>query len=98
MSRMELGVSGKVAIITGAARGIGAGTARAFAAEGTKVLIADISETGEETARAIAAGAHIFPAGDDDRYHPHVVRRDLQTAGRVYTPVSLPADKPPSLP
>ncbi|MGE0700400.1 MAG: SDR family NAD(P)-dependent oxidoreductase, partial [Hyphomicrobiaceae bacterium] len=38
MGRMD----GKVAIITGAARGIGAAAARLYAAEGAKVLLADV--------------------------------------------------------
>jgi len=36
---------GKTAIITGAARGIGEATARIFAAQGARVLVADIDET-----------------------------------------------------
>ncbi len=44
----------KVAIVTGAARGIGAGVAAAFAAEGAKVVLADVdSEQGEATAAAL---------------------------------------------
>jgi len=44
---------GKTAIITGAARGIGAATARAFAAEGAVVVVADVLEieTGQPIAR-----------------------------------------------
>src|SRR5258708_32872613 len=84
MSRMELGVSGKVAIITGAARGIGAGMARAFAAEGTKVLIADISETVEETARDIAAGGHIVTGGGADVTNPEGVNRLIEAAVGEY--------------
>jgi 3alpha(or 20beta)-hydroxysteroid dehydrogenase len=47
-------LTGKTAIITGAARGMGAATARAFVAEGANVVVTDvlISE-GEETAAAL---------------------------------------------
>lgn len=45
-------LSGKRAIVTGAASGFGAGIARKFATEGAKVLVADINEAG---AQAVAA-------------------------------------------
>jgi NAD(P)-dependent dehydrogenase (short-subunit alcohol dehydrogenase family) len=53
---------GKVAVITGAGRGIGAATARQLAAEGAKVVIADLNGPGgEAVARQIvdAGGAAV---------------------------------------
>ncbi|HEY3234666.1 MAG TPA: SDR family oxidoreductase [Polyangiaceae bacterium] len=47
-------LGGKVAVITGAASGIGAATARVFAAEGASVVVADVQEAkGEAVAEEI---------------------------------------------
>ncbi|MBB5498870.1 SDR family NAD(P)-dependent oxidoreductase [Paraburkholderia sp. MM5384-R2] len=59
---MDLGLTGKVAIVTGSARGLGAATARRLAQEGARVVITDINaELAEATAKALqdeGLGAH----------------------------------------
>ena len=49
MKRLE----GKVAVVTGAAQGIGAGIARVLASHGAMVCLADVQESVEQTAEAI---------------------------------------------
>lgn len=50
---------GRVAIVTGAAMGIGAACARAFATRGARVVIADIdANAGEATTRALTDAGH----------------------------------------
>jgi NAD(P)-dependent dehydrogenase (short-subunit alcohol dehydrogenase family) len=45
-------LQGRVAVVTGAASGIGLGMAQAFAAEGMRLVLADVDVAGLETARA----------------------------------------------
>jgi NAD(P)-dependent dehydrogenase (short-subunit alcohol dehydrogenase family) len=53
---VDLGIGGKVALVTGAARSIGKADAEVFAAEGCKVAIVDLNAEGaEETAGAIVS-------------------------------------------
>ena len=56
-------LQGKVAVVTGAARGIGATLAKAFAAEGARVVATDIADTGATVDAIKAAG------GEGDRLH-----------------------------
>ncbi|HEJ2443585.1 SDR family oxidoreductase [Burkholderia multivorans] len=62
-------LAGKVAMVTGAARGIGAAIARAFAGEGARVALVDVDfAQAEHTAAAIARdveGARVLPLHAD---------------------------------
>ncbi|MCA8927882.1 MAG: SDR family oxidoreductase [Alphaproteobacteria bacterium] len=60
-------LDGKVAIITGAARGIGAAAARLFAAEGAQLMLADVLEGPlQEVANEIGDRAAICPTDVTD--------------------------------
>ena len=66
-----MSLSGKVAIITGAAQGIGLAMARRFAREGAKVVLCDIDEkAGEAGADYVAFGAFYATTTKETTHHP----------------------------
>ena len=76
-------LSGKVAIITGGARGQGAAEARLFAAEGATVVITDVlAKEGKAVATEIQG---LFMAHDvaDENAWQQVVRQTLEAHGRI---------------
>jgi NAD(P)-dependent dehydrogenase (short-subunit alcohol dehydrogenase family) len=83
MPRAEL--TGKVAIVTGAARGIGYAIASRFAAEGASVALSDIDVAGaEDAARAI--GGNVIGVGGDAGVAADVdrlIQTTLDRFGRV---------------
>jgi 3alpha(or 20beta)-hydroxysteroid dehydrogenase len=55
-----LDLTGRVALVTGAARGLGAGMAQALAGAGARVMIADVAkDVGEQTAAGIDGAAFV---------------------------------------
>lgn len=81
MARLE----GKVAIVTGAAQGMGAATARLFAAEGAKVVLCDILEdAGKKTAAEIGGDA-VFMKLDvrDDAQWEKTVTETVSRFGKL---------------
>lgn len=75
----------KVAIVTGGARGMGAATVRVFAAEGAKVIIADVLDADGEKLAAELGKSVLFVHHDvtDENSWNAVIDKATQTFGPV---------------
>ena len=78
-------LEGKVAIVTGAARGQGEATARLFAAEGAKVVLADLSDPEGEAVAASIGGDAVYAHLDitDEDAWDAVIRDTVARWGTV---------------
>ena len=98
---MDLGLNGKVALVTGASKGIGRGIAAELVAEGARVAISSHSrERVEATAAEIGATAYVHDTSDLD--HAAVARRrgrrrrSARSTSSCATPAGRPAAPTPS--
>jgi NAD(P)-dependent dehydrogenase (short-subunit alcohol dehydrogenase family) len=85
---MSGNLDGRVALVTGAASGIGRSSALAFAAEGAKVIVADAQDDrGRETVDLIeaAGGDAVYVAVDVSRRADveHAIRKAVEIFGRL---------------
>ncbi|MFJ9012385.1 SDR family oxidoreductase [Streptomyces canus] len=79
-------LSGKVALITGASRGIGYGIAEAFVARGDRVVITGRTEdTLKEAVEQLGAERAVYVAGKahDEAHQTAAVERAMEAFGRV---------------
>jgi len=78
-------LAGKVAIVTGAARGIGAAFAEALAAAGAQVVVADVLDGSSVVARIGAAGGEAMVCRADVTSAPSVAALVADTLARFGT-------------
>ncbi len=85
-----LGLRGRVAVVTGAASGIGAACAQAFAAVGARVALLDIDEAGaQRLAQELNQGGAQAMAQRCDTGHPDSVRQACEAVTGTLGPADV---------
>lgn len=92
--------TGKVALVTAGADGIGAATARAFASEGAAVMLSDINDAlGEERAEALRAegfvARYIHADATDEAQVEALVRHTVEQFGGLHLAANVVGDAHP---
>ena len=81
---MTMRLKDKVAIITGAAKGIGLATAKRFAQEGAKVMIADVNPEAVKSATDLIPGSEAYVMNVTDRASIEAaIDQIMQRHGRI---------------
>jgi len=75
-------LDGKVAVVTGAAQGIGRALAEGLAREGARIVVADLKGA-EEAAAAFTGGVGITADVADEASVQHLVDETLERCGRI---------------
>ena len=87
---MDLGIRGRVALVTGGARSLGQADATVLAAEGCRVAICDLNAEGaEETAKTIGAGGGVARGYACDVREAGQVRDAVAAVERDLGPVDI---------
>jgi NAD(P)-dependent dehydrogenase (short-subunit alcohol dehydrogenase family) len=79
-------LDGKVALVTGGARGIGAAIAKRFVDDGAKVVLTDIEKTGlDKTAQSLKSGMVAVCAGDVTNWDDvqKMVKETVKFGGKI---------------
>jgi NAD(P)-dependent dehydrogenase (short-subunit alcohol dehydrogenase family) len=80
---IQLGLEGKVVIITGAAQGIGAACAQRFATEGAHVVLADVNDAAGQALASAIKGTYVHCDVAQKTQIDTLVEKTLDLYGRV---------------
>jgi NAD(P)-dependent dehydrogenase (short-subunit alcohol dehydrogenase family) len=90
MAAIYSDLAGKVVLVTGGASGIGAAISRAFAAQGSTVILFDIlHNAGEALAQGIRDGGTAAHFHEVDLRDIPALRRGVEAARRLYGPIEI---------